>query len=79
LCGNLLCDRVWEESAIELPTEQRKHHLDRVIVTNPGDTPYKVGQLLFTRPYAFYEIVYNINGIEYRVHKINEDNVVGVE
>lgn len=78
LCGNILCNRVWEESAIELPPEQRKQHLDRVIVTNPGDTAYKIGQLLFTRPYAFYEIVYNIDGKEYRIHKIHEDNVVGM-
>lgn len=79
LCGNILCNRVWEESAIELPPEQKKQHLDRVMVTNPGDTHYKAGQLLFTRPYAFYEIVYNIDGREFRVHKIHEDNVVGVE
>jgi hypothetical protein len=78
LCGNILCDRVWEDSAIELPPEQHKQHLDRVIVTNPGDTQYKAGQLLFTRPYAFYEIVYNIDGKEFRVHKIHEDNVVGM-
>lgn len=78
VCGNILCNRVDIESLIPLPPEQREKHLDRVIVTNPGDTPYKAGQMLFSRPYAFYEIVYNINGIEYRVHKIHEDNIVGV-
>jgi hypothetical protein len=79
LCGNILCNRVDIESNIPLPSEQKERYIDRVIVTNPGDTSYKAGQLLFTRPYAFYEIVYNIGGTEYRVHKIHEDNVVGVE
>lgn len=78
LCGNILCDRVWEQSTIDLPSEQRKQYLDRIIVTNPGNTPYKVGQLLFTRPYAFYEIVYNIDGKEFRIHKIHADMVVGM-
>ena len=78
LCGNMLCDRMDIETTIALPPEQREKHLDRVIITNPGNTHYKAGQLLFTRPYAFYEIVYNIDGTEFRVHKIHEDNVVGM-
>lgn len=78
LCGNMLCNRVDIESSIYLPPEQRKQYLDRVIITNPGDTNYKAGQLLFTRPYAYYEIVYNIDGKEFRVHKIHEENVVGI-
>lgn len=78
LCGNILCDRVGVESQIPLPSEQQEKYIDRVIVTNPGDTRYKVGQLLFTRPYAYYEIVYNIDGKEFRVHKIHEEMVVGM-
>lgn len=78
LCGNILCNRVDIESAIPLPAEQRKQHIDRVVVTNPGDTRYKAGQLLFTRPHAYYEIVYNIDGKEFRVHKIHEEMVVGI-
>lgn len=78
LCGNILCERVEKEYKVYIPPEQREKHLDRVVVTNPGNTPYKVGQLLFTRPYAFYEIVYNIDGKEFRVHKIHEEMVVGM-
>lgn len=78
MCGTILCDRVWEDSKIQLPPEQRKQHIDRVVVTNPGNTPYQAGQLLFTRPHAYYEIVYNIDGKEFRIHKIHEDNVVGM-
>lgn len=78
LCGNILCERIVIESSIPLPPEQQKQYIDRVIVTNPGNTLYKAGQLLFTRPHSYYEIVYNIEGKEYRVHKIHEDNVMGV-
>lgn len=79
LCGNILCDRVEKEYSIYIPPEQREKHIDRVIVTNPGDTPYKAGQLLFTRPHAYYEIVYNVNGIEHRIHKVHAEMVVGVD
>jgi hypothetical protein len=78
MCGNILCNRVDIETVIELPPEQRKKHIDRVIVTNPGNTPYKEGQLLFMRPNSYYEIVYNLNGVECRVHKIHADSVVGM-
>lgn len=79
LCGNILCDRVEKEYSIYIPPEQREKYIDRVIVTNPGDTPYKAGQLLFTRPHAYYEIVYNVNGIEHRIHKVHAEMVVGVD
>lgn len=79
LCGNIICDRIWEESTIDLPPEQQKQYIDRVIVINPGDTPYKIGQLLFTRPHAYYEIVYNVNGIEHRIHKVHAEMVVGMD
>lgn len=78
ICGNILCERIEIETRIPIPIEQREKHIDRVIVTNPGNTSYKVGQMLFTRPYAFYEIVYNIEGKEFRVHKIHEEMVIGV-
>lgn len=77
ICGNLLCDRVDIETAIPLPPEQREQYTDRVVVTNPGYTQYKKGQLLFTRPYSYYEIVYVLNGVEKRVHKCDSDMVLG--
>jgi hypothetical protein len=78
LCGNILCDRVEKEYPIYVPPEQREKYIDRVTVTNPGNTPYKAGQLLFTRPHAYYEIVYNIDGKEFRIHKIHAEMVVGM-
>lgn len=77
ICGNLLCDRVDISTPLPLPVEHRKQYLDRVIVTDGYGTKYKKGQLVFTRPYSFYQIVYNWNGIEKRVHKCDTDMIVG--
>lgn len=78
ICGNILCDRVDIETTFELPPDERKQHIDRVKVTDPGWTKYKIGQLLFTRPHSYYQIVYIWNGIETRVHKCHEEMVVGM-
>jgi hypothetical protein len=77
ICGNMLCDRVDIETTIPLPPEQRKKHIDRVVVKNPGWTMYKKEQLLFTRPHSYYEIVYNFSGKETRVHKCDSEMVMG--
>jgi len=77
ICGNMLCDRVDIETAIPLPPEQRKQYIDRVQVTNSGWSNYKEGQLVFTRPHSYYEIVYNYNGQEKRVHKCDSEMVLG--
>lgn len=77
LCGNILCRRVEVQTTIPLPPEQRTLYKDRVICENPGWTKYKPEQLLFTTPSAMYEIVYNIDGKEFRTHKVHEEFVVG--
>jgi hypothetical protein len=76
--GNVLGQRVDVESFMPLPEDQRKKHHDRLIVSDPGDTKYKKGQLLFSRPSACYDIVYNYNGEVKRVTKLNSTMVVGV-
>ena len=78
VCGNILCNRVEIETAIPVPVDQRKKYIDRVIVTDPGWTVYRKGQLLFHTPNAAYEIVYNVNNIEKRIHKIHEEFIVGM-
>lgn len=75
LYGNILCDRVKIEIDIPLPPEKKEMYIDKVVVTHPGNTMFKKGQMLFTRPYSFYEIVYVHNGIERRVHKCDSKMV----
>lgn len=77
ICGNMLCDRVEKQYQFEVPVENKEKYIDRVMVKNPGYTPYKQGQLLFTRPYSYYEIVYVHNGVEKRIHKCHESMIVG--
>lgn len=78
MCGNIISERVFMEYSIPVPVEHMKTHINRVKVINPGQTPYKPGQLIFHRPNAAYDIVYNWNGIEKRVTKVHEDMVVGM-
>lgn len=78
ICGNILGNKVDIETPLPLPPEQRKQYTDRIIVTNAGYTKYKKGDMLFTRPSAPYEIVYNWNGEQKSVIKISEDMVCGI-
>ncbi len=66
------------ETYLPLPVEQRKQYIDRIIVTDGGDTMYKSGQLVFTRIQAPYDIVYNFGGEVKRVTKVNSTMAVGV-
>jgi hypothetical protein len=79
LCGNILCNRLEVETTLPLPPEQRTLYKDRVLVTNPGWTRYKAGQLLFCTPSAMYEIVYTVDSKEFRTHKVYQEFIVGVE
>lgn len=78
ICGNILCDRIDIPSNFPLPPSQRKQYIDRIIVTNKGETKYNNGQTLFTRPHSYYEMVYVFNGKEKRVHKCNSEMVCGI-
>lgn len=78
MCGNIICQRVPIEYSLPVPVEHQKTHIDRALVVRPGDTPYKPGQLIFHRPNAGYDIVYNWNKIEKRVTKVYVEMVVGM-
>lgn len=78
ICGNLLCERVNIPSILEMPPELQEQYIDRVKVTDGGQTRYNPGDLLFTRPYSYYEIVYTVNGEQKRVHKCDSDMVCAV-
>jgi hypothetical protein len=75
--GNLICERVEKPSSIPLPLEQKEYYIDRSVVKDGGLTRYKSGHLLFHKPHAAYEIVYILNGVESRVWKLPEEQVVG--
>lgn len=76
--GNILGERVDIQIYLPLPPDKREKYKDRIIVTDPGDTKYKKGQLVFTRPSAPYDIVYNFGGGVKRVTKVNSEMVVGI-
>lgn len=78
ICGNILGDRINIKTTIPLPPDQQKKYTDRIIVTNPGYTKYKEGQVLYTRPSAPYDIIYHINGEQKTATKISEDMVTGI-
>lgn len=77
MCGNIICQREPIEYDLLVPVEERKTHIDRVLVINPGQTVYEWGQLIFHRPHAGYDIVYNWFGEERRKTKVHEDMVIG--
>lgn len=78
ICGNILGDRIDIKTTLPLPPYQRKKYTDRITVTNSGHTSYKIGQTLFTRPSAPYDIIYHLNGEQKTVTKISEDMVTAI-
>ena len=78
ICGNLICERIPETDQFEVPVSERKM-LDKVYkVIDGGWTTYKKGDTIFTRPSGAYDIVYNYDGIEKRVTKVDADQICGV-
>jgi hypothetical protein len=78
LYGNILCEQVPKEYSIGIPPELQEKHLNRVKVIDGSSSEYEENTLLFTRPYAFYEIVYSINNNQSRVFKVHESQVCGL-
>lgn len=78
VCGNMICSYIYPESDLFLPEEARKPFPSRYTIIDPGWTMYKVGQQIFTRPSAGYEIVYHWDKHQKRVVKVSEDQVCGV-
>lgn len=76
--GNIICERVMQETSLLLPPELQKPHVDRSKVKDGRGTHYKPGQTIFHRPYAGYEMVYIWQNIEKRAVKVFEDQVCGI-
>lgn len=77
ICGNILGERVLVKTDLELPPEHQTKYVDRLFVTDKGWSSYRNGSTILCRPNAPYDIVYNFKGIENRVTKVPEDQVVG--
>lgn len=78
LNGNIICQRIPIDNRPEIPIQYRKTFIDRAEVLDGRWTPYKKGQTILHRLNAGYDIVYNLGGIEHRVTKVHESQVVGV-
>lgn len=77
-CGNMVCYNIDVETLLPVPPEERKRHINRYLIKDPGWTMHKVGQTIFTRPHSGYEIVYVWNNVEKRVIKVDSEMVCGV-
>jgi len=77
VCGNLIVKKVNIPTLLPVPPEEEKQYIDRYIVEDGGNTEYKKGQLIFTKPHSGYTIVYIYNDAEYRVNKVNSQMVIG--
>lgn len=78
LNGNIICQRIPIDSRPEIPIQYRKTFIDRATVLDARWTPYKKGQTILHRLNAGYDIVYNLGGVEYRVTKVHESQIVGI-
>jgi len=76
--GNILGEKIDIESSILLPVDQRKKYTDRIKITQSSNPNYREGQVIFTRPSAPYDIVYNFGSIIKRVTKVWDEMVCGV-
>lgn len=77
ILGNIACERIMIESAVELPPDMQKPYLDRVRVISAGDG-YTEGETIFVIKYSPYHICYTIDGIEKQICKVFKDDIVGV-
>lgn len=75
--GNILGERIDIVHDVHLPVDQRKKYTDRIVVTQSSNPNYQKGEILFTRPSAPYDIVYNFDGVIKRVTKIWDQMVCG--
>lgn len=76
--GNVLATKVEVESFLPIPAEFREVHKDRGLILDGGWTTFKPGDLVFTRPSAIYEIIYNFGFVEHRICKINSEMICAV-
>lgn len=75
--GNIICERIWQTSDLEIPDVYKKEYIDRAKVISDG-YGYKKGQTVFHVPYGNYEIVYNWGNIERRIIKLEKEDIVAI-
>lgn len=73
--GNVLASKMWVKAPFPVPPEERICYKDRGVILDGGWTDFQAGDLVFTRPSAIYEIVYNVGGQEKRVCKIDSKQI----
>lgn len=76
--GNVIAERIPIETTLPLPPELRKYYADRGKIVDGGWTKYKIGDLVFTRPSAPYDIVYIFGDVEKRITKIDSQMICAV-
>lgn len=76
ICGNVLVERVLQQSIIELPPELKKEYFDRGIVSQDV-AGYDKGDFVFWLKMADYEMVYMWKGVEKRAIKVHENEIIG--
>jgi len=78
ICNNILCSRIEIPSAIPLPPDQRKQYNNQAIIKGSNIKKYKVGDMVFTKPSALYDIVYFFKSEKKVVTKVVENMICGV-
>jgi len=76
ICGNVLGNRI--NKVYDIPAINPETYNDRLSITHSGYTKYSNGQIIFTRPSACYDIVYNWNNEQKTVTKVSEDMVCAI-
>lgn len=77
ILGNIICERIEKPSEVYLPTDLKEYYHNQYRVLNPGWTTLRKGNVVFTRPFSGYEIVYNINGVVRRAIRVNSEMIAG--
>ncbi len=76
ICGNVLVERINQESIIDLPLELKRPHTNRGILLNDFEN-MEVNDFVFWLPYSDYQICYTWNGEERTALKIHSSEIVG--
>ena len=76
--GNVICERIGDDSIFAIPGDKKITNPCVYNILIPGWTTYKKGDTILTRPYSGYDIVYNINGKEKRITKVDSEMICGV-
>jgi hypothetical protein len=75
--GNILAERIEQAHFLETPASYKKNYNDRVIVLENGEGLLK-GEEILTKVMADYEVVYIFNGIQKRLIRVFNEDIVAV-